>query len=84
MYNRDNAPGTLSVSAIGTSGPVAVPSLTDIALPGPDGILVLDLTDPLVAGRELIVESANRIFVERAFPTGRDDLRYSAWAIPQG
>jgi hypothetical protein len=63
---------------------VPVPALTDIGLPGPDGVLVLDLTDPLVLGRELIVESANRIFVERAFPTGRGDLRYGVWAIPQG
>jgi hypothetical protein len=84
IYNRDNAAGTLTVSAIGASGPVPVPALTDIALPGPDGVLVLDLTDPLVLGRELIVESANRIFVERAFPTGRSDLRYGAWAVPQG
>ena len=38
----------------------------------------------MLLGRELIVESANRIFVERAFPTGRSDLRYGAWAIPQG
>ncbi len=84
IYNRDNATGTLTVSAVGASGPVPVPALTDIPLPGPDGLLVLDLTDPLVLGRELIVESANRIFVERAFPTGRSDLRYGAWAVPQG
>ena len=65
-------------------GEVAVPALTDVPLPGPDGLLVLDLTDPLLLGRELIVESANRIFVERAFPTGRGDLRYGSWAVPQG
>jgi len=47
-------------------------------------VLVLDLTDPLVLGRALVISSANRIFVELAFPTGRDDLRYGAWAIPQG
>jgi hypothetical protein len=84
VYNRDNAAGTLTVSAIGASGPVPVPALSDVPLPGPDGLLVLDLTDPLVLGRELVVQSANRIFVERAFPTGRDDLRYGAWAIPEG
>jgi hypothetical protein len=74
----------LTVSATGASGPVPVPGLTDVALPGPDGVLVLDLTDPLVLGRELIVQSANRVFVELALPTGRSDLRYGAWAIPQG
>jgi hypothetical protein len=84
VYNRDNAVGTLTVSAVGASGPVPVPALTDIALPGPDGVLVLDLTDPLVRGRQLVIESANRIFVERSFPTGRADLRYGSWAIPAG
>ena len=84
IYNRDNAAGTLTVSSIGASGAVPVEALTDVALPGPDGVLVLDLTDPLVLGRQLVIESANRIFVERAFPTGRGDLRYSSWAIPVG
>ena len=84
IYNRDNAAGTLTVSAIGASGPVPVPALTDVALPGPDGVLVLDLTDSLVAHRQLTIVSANRIFVERAFPAGRGDLRYGAWAIPEG
>jgi hypothetical protein len=84
IYNRDNAAGTLTVSAIGASGPVPVPALTDVALPGPDGVLVLDLTDSLVANRQLTIVSANRIFVERAFPAGRGDLRYGAWAIPEG
>ena len=84
IYNRDNAAGTLTVSAIGASGPVPVPALTDVALPGPDDVLVLDLTDDLLLGRQLTITSANRIFVERAFPTGREDLRYGAWAIPEG
>ena len=84
IYNRDNAVGQLTVSAIGASGPVPVPGLTDIALPGPDGVLTIDLTDPIVLGRELIIESGNRIFVERAFPTGLGDLRASSWAIPAG
>jgi hypothetical protein len=84
VYNRDNAVGQLSVSAIGASGPVPVPGLTDITLPGPDGVLTIDLTDPIVLGRELIIESGNRIFVERAFPTGLGDLRASSWAIPAG
>ena len=44
---------------------------------------MLDLTDPIVLGRELIIESANRIFVERAFPTGRGDLRYFLLGDPR-
>jgi hypothetical protein len=84
VYNADNAPGTLTVSAVGASGPVAVPGLTEIAVPGPDATLAIDLTDPIVLGRPLVIESSNRVFVERAFPTGRADLRTSSWAIPAG
>ena len=66
------------------AAPQQAAGLGDVALPGPDGVLVLDLTDPLAVGRELIVESANRIFVERATPVGRGDLRSASWAIPAG
>ena len=82
IYNADNTPGTLTVSAIGSSGPVPVPSLTDLVVPGPDATLAIDLTDPLVLGRPLLIQSTSRIFVEKAFPSGRADLRTSSWAIP--
>jgi hypothetical protein len=82
IYTADNATGTVTVSAIGASGPVPVPGLIDVVVPGPGAVLRLDLTDPSVVGRPLLIESDNRIFVERAFPDGRGDLRYSAWAIP--
>ena len=42
----------------------------------------VDLTDPTVLGRTIIVQSTNRIFVEQSFPSGRGDLRVSSWAIP--
>jgi hypothetical protein len=81
IHNADNADGTVSVSALGASGPVPVAGLTGVVLPIAQR-LTLDLTDPAVLGRTIIVESTNRIFVEEAFPTGRDDLRVSSWAIP--
>jgi hypothetical protein len=83
IYNRDNAAGTVTISAVGSSGPVPVPGLTDLGLPGPESVLVVDLTDPIVFGRQLVVSATNRVFVERAFPTGRGDFRNSSWAIPE-
>ena len=83
IYNADNSPGTVSVLAVGQSGPVAVDGLTDITIQGAS-ILPIDLVDPVVLGRELIIESTSRVFVERSFPTGRGDTRSSSWAVPAG
>ena len=44
----------------------------------------IDLVDPLVLDRELVVVSTNRIFVERSTPTGRGETRTSSWAVPSG
>jgi hypothetical protein len=81
VHNVDNSDGTVTVSAVGSSGPVPVPGLEDIALPAAS-YATIDLTDPLVLGRELLIESTNRVFVQRDFPTGRGDLRWSGWAVP--
>lgn len=81
IHNADNADGTVTVSALGASGPVPVPGLVDVVLPIAQRI-TLDLTDPAVLGRTIIVQSTNRIFVEESFPSGRGDLRVSSWAIP--
>jgi len=83
IYNADNSAGTVSVSAIGRSGPVPVESLQDIELDGAS-IITVDLTDPLVLDRALIVESTSRVFVERSFPTGVGETRTSSWAVPAG
>lgn len=83
VYNADNTPGTLTVSAVGQSGPVPVPGLEDVPIGGA-AVVAIDLTDPIVIGRELILESTARVFVERSFPTGRGDTRSSSWAVPAG
>lgn len=83
IYNADNTDGTVSVLAVGQSGPVPVDGLQDIPITRAS-ILTIDLTDPLVLGRELIIESSSRVFVERSFPTGRGDTRSSSWAVPAG
>ena len=83
VYNADMADGLVSVSAVGTSGPVPVDELQDMEIP-PAGFLVIDLTDPIVIDRQLIIESSTRVFVERSFPTGRGATRTSSWAVPAG
>jgi hypothetical protein len=83
VYNGDLAAGTVSIWAVGAAGTVPVPSLQDIELPG-SSLIAIDLTDPLVLGRQVIVASSNRVFVERSYPTGRGGTRASSWAVPQG
>ncbi|MEZ5298850.1 MAG: DUF5719 family protein [Ilumatobacteraceae bacterium] len=83
IYNVDNEPGTVTVSAVGRSGPVPIEGLTDVEY-GAAARFTLDLDDPLVAGRQLIVEGTTRIMVERSFPNGVGSLRTPSWAIPQG
>ena len=83
VYNADMADGTVSVSAVGTSGPVPVDELQDLPIE-PASFLVIDLTDPLVVDRQLVIESSTRVFVERSYPTGRSATRTSSWAVPAG
>ncbi len=81
IHNGDLTEGTISISAVGASGPVPVPALQEVTIPG-SSFITVDLTDEVVLGRELIVESSSRIFVERSFPTGRGATRTSSWAVP--
>jgi hypothetical protein len=83
IYNADNTAGTITVSAVGRSGPVPVEGLQDVPLAGAS-IITIDLVDPVVVGREVIIESTSRLFVERSFPTGRGATRSSSWAVPAG
>jgi len=82
VYNVDNVDGTITVEAVGPGGPSAVPSLTDLPI-GAGQVIAIDLVDPAVLDRELIVQSSNRIFVERVLPRG-DGLAGTSgsWALP--
>jgi hypothetical protein len=51
---------------------------------GPASQITLDLVDPSVIDRELIVTATNRVFVARSTPTGRGATRTAAWAVPAG
>lgn len=83
VYNADNAAGTVSVFAVGRSGPVPVEGLQDLEIDAASQ-LSIDLTDELVVDRELIVTSTNRVFVQRSTPTGRGATRTFSWAVPAG
>lgn len=82
VYNVDNVEGAITVQAVGPAGPTAVPSLTDVPI-APGGVLTIDLVDPDVLNRELIVDSSTRVFVERSLSrgTGREG-RSGSWALP--
>jgi hypothetical protein len=83
VHNADLAAGTVSVFAVGRSGPVPIEGLQDVPLES-SARITIDLVDPLALGRELIVTSTTRVFVERSVPTGRGSTRSAVWAIPAG
>ncbi len=82
LYNVDQAGASVTVAAVGPDGPEPVPSLTDIPV-GPGAVATIDLEADGVLGRELVVTSTSRIFVERHVSRG-DDLagRSVSWALP--
>lgn len=82
IYNVDNVEGTVTIQSVGPAGPTPVPSLTDIPI-DPGAVLVIDLVDPDVLDRELIVEASNRVFVERSLSRGQGrEGRMGSWALP--
>ncbi len=83
VQNLDFNDATMTVKAIGPGGAVAVPGLEALMLPA-SGIVQIPLTDPSVLGRPLIVESTQRVFVERRLPRGPDQIgRSGSWALPE-
>jgi hypothetical protein len=82
VYNVDNVDGTVTIEALGPGGPSAVPSLTEIPI-GAGQVITIDLVDPDVVNTELIVQSTNRVFVERTLPRGNGLAGTSgSWALP--
>ncbi len=82
VYNVDNVDGTVTVQAVGPAGPTPVASLTDVPI-GAGKVITIDLVDADVLDRELIVESTNRVFVERSLPRGNGLTGTSgSWALP--
>ena len=82
VYNVDNEEGSVTVQAVGPGGPTRIAGLTDIPI-GPAAVITIDLTEQDALGRELIVESSNRVFVERLLPRGEGlEGTSGSWAIP--
>ena len=82
IYNIDQIEASVTVSVIGPDGPSVVPSLSDVFL-GSGGITTIDLVDPDVFGRELIVTSTSRVFIERLLPRGAGlPGRSGSWLLP--
>ena len=83
VFNVDNEDATITVKAIGTGGEVAVPGLEAVTLPA-RGVTTIDLTDPSVFGRPIVVEATQRVFVERVLPRGENLSGTSgSWALPE-
>jgi hypothetical protein len=82
VYNVDNVDGTITIEAVGPGGPSAVPSLTDVPI-GAGQVITIDLVDPDALDTELIVQSSNRVFVERSLPRGNGlEGTSGSWALP--
>jgi hypothetical protein len=73
VLNVDSMDATVTVKALGPGGLVPVPGLERLPLPG-SGLITLPVTDPSALGTPLVIESEQRIYVERLL--ARDpDLR---------
>ena len=82
VYNVDAVDAVVTVQAVGPNGLENVPSLTEVGLPA-YGLTTIDLTDEAAVGRQLIVRSTSRVFVERLLPRGPEAQgRVGSWPLP--
>ena len=71
VLNVDTVDALVTVKAVGAGGAVAIPGLEGVAVLA-GGIVTIDVTDPSAFGKPLIVESTQRVYVERLLPRGPD------------
>ena len=82
VLNVDSLATTVSVSVLGPGGFVQVPGLDTLPLPA-GGVITVPLVDPQVVGGSIVVESSQRLFVERLSPRGPDRSgRSGSYALP--
>ena len=82
VLNVDASPGTVTVKTLGAGGEVPVPGMEAIALPA-GGVITIGVSDPTALGHPLVVESTQRIFVERLLPRGPELRgRSGSFALP--
>ena len=82
VYNVDREQATITIEAVGPGGPSPIPSLTDIPL-APGAVITIDLVVDDALNQELILNSSNRVFVERSLSRGDGrDGASGSWALP--
>ncbi|HEY4609529.1 MAG TPA: hypothetical protein VIH06_10005, partial [Ilumatobacteraceae bacterium] len=82
VLNATGSDGTVTVKTLGAGGEVPVPGMESIALPA-SAVITIGVSDPTALGHPLIVESTQRIFVERLLPRDPDLRgRSGSYALP--
>jgi hypothetical protein len=82
VLNATGLEGTVTVKTLGAGGEVPVPGMEAINLPA-SGVITIGVSDPTALGHPLIVESTQRIFVERLLPRDPDLRgRSGSFALP--
>lgn len=72
VMNLDYVDGTVTVKALGPGGAVAVPGLEAVTLPKADVITIAIPDEAAALGVPLVIESSQRIVVERLLPRGTE------------
>ena len=82
VLNATGSEGTVTVKTLGVGGEVPVPGMEAINLPA-GGVITIGVSDPTALGHPLVVESTQRIFVERLLPRDPDLRgRSGSFALP--
>jgi hypothetical protein len=80
LLNVDSSDATVGISAVGTGGAVPIPGLEALLVTA-GGVLSVPIVDPSAVGKPLIVQSTNRLFVERVLDRG-DGGRVTSVPMP--
>jgi hypothetical protein len=82
VLNATGSDAIVTVKTLGVGGEVPVPGMEAIPLPA-GGVIPIGVTDPTALGHPLIVESTQRIYVERLLPRDPDLRgRSGSFALP--
>lgn len=82
VLNATGSPGSVTVKTLGAGGEVPVPGMEAIVLPA-GGVITIGVSDATALGHPLVVESTQRIFVERLLPRDPDLRgRSGSFALP--
>jgi hypothetical protein len=82
VLNATGSEGTVTVKTLGSGGEVPVPGMEAIDLPA-GGVITIGVSDLTALGHPLVVESTQRIFVERLLPRDPDLRgRSGSFALP--